>query len=111
MPRAIRYNNFNMISPSSGILDGYAHHILQNMYPVCWIDMWDMPVFKPNEWFFEHHQKEGEERWETYARVIRDIISENGNIEIAKHDDGTEIDIREKSEYKELLWPKKNKSK
>ena len=34
-----------------------------------------LPVFKPNDYFWEHHWKqEGtvtEEKWETYARVIR----------------------------------------
>lgn len=99
-PRGIKYNNFGLISPSSGILDGFVHHVLVCTYPVCLLDVYDMPVFKPNEWFFEHHQKEGEERWETFARVIRQIISDNSGIEIAFHEDGTEIEIREKNEYK-----------
>ena len=34
------------------------------------------PVFRVNEYFFNNHQKEGEQRWETYARVIRTIMSE-----------------------------------
>jgi len=38
------------------------------------------PTFKPNEYFWEHHQKEGEEKWETYARAIREIIHEGGNV-------------------------------
>ena len=71
----------------------------------------EMPIFRPNDFFFANHQREGEEKWQTFARVVRDIIREgSGNaIQIAYHDDGSEIDIREKLEYKELLWPSKKK--
>ena len=37
----------------------------------------ELPVFKPNEYFWANHWNEGkEERWEAYARVIRTIICE-----------------------------------
>lgn len=55
-----------------------------------------MPIFRPNEFFWKNHQKEGEEKWETYARVLRDIIHEGSGIPILKKEDGSEIDIREK---------------
>ena len=34
------------------------------------------PVFKPNEFFWANHWKEssGEQKWEAYARVIREEI-------------------------------------
>ena len=36
-----------------------------------------MPDFEPNEYFWKHHWAEGkEEKWEAFARVVRDIISE-----------------------------------
>jgi len=41
--------------------------------------------------------------------VIRDIISESGGIPIAKRADGSEVEMREKQEYKDLIWPKKKK--
>ena len=108
-PKAVKYNNFGGVNPGSGILDGFAHHVMviQNIF--CILELYEMPIFRPNEYFWEHHQKEGEEKWQTYARVIRDIISENSGIPIAKHKDGTEIDIREKQEYKDILWPPKKK--
>jgi len=34
------------------------------------------PVFKPNDYFWDHHwdPNSGEEKWETYARIIREEI-------------------------------------
>lgn len=33
-------------------------------------------MFKPNDYFFEHHwdEKSGEKKWEAYARVVREEI-------------------------------------
>jgi hypothetical protein len=56
-------------------------------------------VFKPNEYFYKKHQMEGEERWETYARVIRDLMSANSHLTLA------DIDINDKFKYKEHIWP------
>ena len=110
-PKGIRYNTFGGMHPSSGIIDGLSHYILAagNLYTV--LEVYEMPIFRPNEYFWKHHQRKNEEKWQTYARVIRDIIVDgsNGTIPIALHEDGTEIDIREKKDYKELLWPTKNK--
>jgi hypothetical protein len=65
-----------------------------------------MPTFRPNEFFWANHCKEGESRWRAYARAIREIIHEGGGIPYAEEDTW----IEKKFEYKELLWPKKDKS-
>ena len=59
------------------ILNFLAHIILitSQPYVTCRVKM--LPVFQPNEWFFSNHKKDGEERWETYMRVMRDIVSEH----------------------------------
>ena len=37
----------------------------------------ELPVFKPNEYFWKNHwNKDKEERWEAYARVMRQLIAE-----------------------------------
>jgi len=36
-------------------------------------------------------------------------MSDVSGLKIAYHEDGTEIDIREKYEYKEKLWPSEHK--
>ena len=109
-PKALKYNNHGFgMDLTSGILDGFCHHFLATSCLFSTLEVFEMPIFRPNEFFWENHQREGEEKWQTYARVIRDIISEGGGIPIARHEDGSEIDIREKNEYKNLLWPPRQK--
>jgi len=62
-----------------------------------------LPIFKPNDYFFENHQKEGEEKWETFARVVRLLMSEGSGLPLL---DST---IEEKFEYKSILNPGKYK--
>lgn len=39
--------------------------------------VYEMPVFAPNDYFWANHWNEGkEEKWEAYARAIREIIIE-----------------------------------
>jgi hypothetical protein len=42
-----------------------------------------LPNFLPNEFFFKNHQKDGEEKWETFARVIRQIMSDESNLKLS----------------------------
>lgn len=61
----------------------------------------ELPVFKPNEYFFKHHLKEGEEKWLCYTRTIRQIMSETSGLPLS---DQT---LEDKLEYKQLLYPSK----
>lgn len=60
----------------------------------------ELPVFVPNEYFYKHHQKEGEEQWETYMRVFRQIISDGLNRPLS------ESSVEDKYEYRKFLNPK-----
>lgn len=55
-----------------------------------------MPVFVPNDYFWEHHLK-GREKWEAYAETIRHIIADVG--EFGLSDCSTE----DKLEYKKIM--------
>lgn len=54
-PKAVKYNTFGQLSPSSGILDGILHHVLVCTNIFTTITYSDLPIFKPNAYFFEHH--------------------------------------------------------
>ena len=42
--------------------------------------MRELPVFEPNEYFWTNHWQEGkEEKWEAFARVVREIIAANSS--------------------------------
>ena len=38
----------------------------------------EMPVFKPNDYFWKNHWDGKEDKWKTYARAVRSVMIENG---------------------------------
>lgn len=88
-------------SPSSGILEGLPHYMMGTAIPFSWVEIIWLPIFKPNDYFFKNHQKENEEKWQTYTRVVRSIMAETGNYEMVDES------IEDKFEYKKIMFPKK----
>ena len=59
------------------------------------------PVFKPNDYFFEHHwDSTKEEKWEAFARVVRNVIREGFDFKLS------DLIMEDKLEYKKLLKKK-----
>ena len=58
-------------------------------------------MFEPNEYFFKHHVQEGEEKWQAYMRVIRQIMAETLEFKLSNQK------LEDKFDYKQLLYPKK----
>jgi len=52
--------------------------ILNLSWGGCQVKVNVMPDFTPNEYLFETHRSQGEERWEIYAWAIRDIMCQAG---------------------------------
>jgi hypothetical protein len=75
--------------------------ILTTCQPYVTADIQELPVFKPNEYFFKNHQQPGEERWVTYMRVIREIMADSLKFKLSN------LKLEDKFDYKELLYPKK----
>jgi hypothetical protein len=84
-PRVIKYNNSLTIRPTSGVIDGLKLYILLTAVLPSTINVYELPIFRPNDYFWANHLKEGEQKWQCYARVIRDIIAEAGDIPITKN--------------------------
>lgn len=62
------------------------------------VDVQYMPVFAPNDYFWEHHWQEGkEEKWQAFARVVREIMCEAGGYP------SSELTMQDKFDYKEQL--------
>ena len=63
----------------------------------------ELPVFAPNEYFWKHHWQEGkEEKWEAFARVVRQIMAEVGDFKIS------DLTMQDKFDYIEKLKGKKS---
>jgi len=69
-----------------------------NLYT--YLSIKELPVFEPNDYFFKNHQKENEEKWETYARVLREIMAKEGGYALS---DNT---IEDKFEFKKQIFGK-----
>jgi 1-acyl-sn-glycerol-3-phosphate acyltransferase len=58
----------------------------------------ELPVFEPNEYFWKNHWRQGkEEKWEAYARVIRDIMCDAGGLQVS------DLSLEDKIDYKHIV--------
>ena len=69
----------------------------------CVLKIITLPIFEPNEYFWKHHQKEGEEKWETYMRTLRQIMSDASGLPLSDNC------IEDRNEYRKILFPPKDK--
>jgi hypothetical protein len=97
-PVVIKYDK-SLISIEQCVVPLFSHLLICGTNPFCRVKVRQFPTFRPNEYFWKHHQKEGEEQWQTYARVIRHIMAKHGGF--AESD----MEIEDKFAYRELLYP------
>lgn len=83
MPVIFKYDS-PYLDLENSVIHFFAHTLLCATNHYTFLIIKELPVFKPNEYFFEHHTKEGEERWETYARVIRDIMADSSGLKTSE---------------------------
>lgn len=81
-PLIIKYKN-PFIANECCAYNLLAHSIMYGSMPGSSCSVRLLPTFVPNDYFFEHYQRKGELKWETYARVIRDIMAKAGNFKIS----------------------------
>lgn len=62
LPKITKFHSYWQ-SPSSGIIEGIPHYLILSSAPWTTSTSIVLPIFKPNDYFFENHQKEGEEKW------------------------------------------------
>ena len=62
-----------------------------------------LPVFLPNDYFWKHHWREGkEEKWQAFARVVRDIIAKQGGFGLS------DCTMEDKFAFQSILKSQKN---
>ena len=86
------------------LINFYAQAVIMCANPSSTVDVIALPLFTPNDYFFKHHQKEGEEQWETFARAVRQIMSEELACPLS------EYDVNQKYEYRKYLYPNSKKA-
>ena len=65
----------------------------------------EMPDFKPNDYFWQHHWDGKEEKWVAYARAVRNLMAETGGFKLS------ELSLEDKLEYKNLVRGKSKSAK
>ena len=104
IPRIIKYSS-RFYTPSGLVsLGQFQIMVLTTAIPFSSIERIDLPAFRPNDYFWKNHQKPDEEKWQTYKRVMEDIMSEHGGLECIN------AQIEDKFEYKKVLKSKKQAS-
>ena len=106
-PIGIKYWSLNGISPQNDTIGPY-HFFFGMLSAATTMHIKIYPVFKPNDYFFEKHWRkdQGEEKWEAYARVVREhIIAKSFNFGLS------DCQMEDKLDYKELIKGKTPKNK
>ena len=104
-PVVFKYWTASSIKATQDVAGFFSHILITIGCIAITMKLHQLPVFDPNEYFWEHHwQKDKEEKWEAYARVIRDIMALVGNYKISN------LTMQDKFDYQkhldELLKPR-----
>lgn len=86
-------------------MEGLPFYLIGSAIPFSWLEIIHMPIFKPNDYFFKNHQLEGEEKYQTFMRVVRELMGEVGSLELIDES------IEDKFEYKKILFPSNGKQR
>ena len=73
-PVVIKYS-WNDFSPTWEGIPFMPHAIMQYCLGTYKCEVIILPPFKPSEYLFETHTKDGMERWEVFAEAVRDVIA------------------------------------
>lgn len=95
-PKIIKYDA-SLIAPNSGLTHTVGQNLLVGMVPWTTPIRIELPIFRPNQYFWDKHVEEGEERWFTYRRVMRDIMSKHSGLPLSP------MQIEDKFEYQKIL--------
>lgn len=86
------------ISPSQASVGFLSHLEIIAGSGLLRIKVHYFPDFEPNDYFWKHHWQEGkEEKWEAFARVVRDIISAYSGLK------KTDLAVEDKFAYDKAL--------
>lgn len=96
-PFCIRYKNLRC-RLQHGDATHYHSWIIYSFQVIASIITYDeLPVFEPNEYFWQHHWDGQEDKWKAYARAVRQIIAEQGDFQLF------DVEMEDKLEYKKYV--------
>lgn len=105
-PVGLKYWSLNGISPQNDTI-WLSHFYYCHLSAASTQHTRVYPVFRPNDYFWANHWKEdsGEQKWEAYARVVREeIIAKSFDFKLSN------LKMEDKFTFKDLLKGKKAKT-
>jgi 1-acyl-sn-glycerol-3-phosphate acyltransferase len=101
-PYVIKFEVKNKISLAMDVIDMLLHVFVVLCIPIHHIELYSLPVFSPNEYFFKEYNVNKKEDWEIYAETMREIMCEVSGL------DKTKGSWDSKKEYLDFLRKPKN---
>uniref|UniRef100_A0A7S3CKT5 Phospholipid/glycerol acyltransferase domain-containing protein n=1 Tax=Strombidium rassoulzadegani TaxID=1082188 RepID=A0A7S3CKT5_9SPIT len=98
-PVCMNYTSINGISTQNDTLFHFHYYYCNLSYGTT-LKMKVYPVFKPNEYFWQHHydKSKGMEKWEVYAKVVREeIMAKSFDFKVSS------ISMEQKFAFKNIL--------
>ena len=93
-PIGIKYSS-PLMDITNGCIPFQSHFMIMICNPFAWVTYTEYPVFVPNDYFWKHHQKDGEEKSDTYCRVLREFLAEELELPLS------DLSFRDKVTYRE----------
>lgn len=93
-PIGIKYSS-PLMDITNGCIPFQSHFMIMICNPLAWVTYTEYPVFVPNDYFWKHHQKDGEEKSDTYCRVLREFLAEELELPLS------DLSFRDKVTYRE----------
>jgi hypothetical protein len=75
----MKYKTSSKLNASHDVMPMFAHFIFLTLAGWVTLDIKELPVFKPNDYFWKNHWDPNgkEEKWQVFARVIRNMMAES----------------------------------
>jgi hypothetical protein len=84
-------------NPANDILNVFPHMILMACQLYTKLEIFELPIFEPNQHFKDQCEKEGKEPWIEYSEAVRTVISKAINLPLSDQK------MEDKLSYKNLI--------
>lgn len=74
-PIAVKYKS-TYFNPAHDVMPMHIHFVVLLSQFSNQLEVTELPIFEPNSYLYEHHQKAGQEKWEVYANAVRECIAD-----------------------------------
>lgn len=102
-PIFVKYSSA-YFNPAHDVMPMHIHFVVLLSQFSNYVEVWQLPIFEPNEYLFKTHIKKGQEKWEVYANAVRSCMSDISKLPTS------EASLKNKIECKTQLFGGKYKA-